>query len=99
MIQPLQDRVLVEVAPPPTKIGRIAIPDQSNQTGITAPIKALKGTVMAIGPGKWNDEGEFTPTTYKPGDKVWVTSRWNDLPTYSETQRLMQEADILGLRT
>ena len=35
----------------------------------------------------------------KAGDKVWVSSRWNDLPEYSETERLIQEADILGLRT
>jgi chaperonin GroES len=98
---PLKDRVLVEVEPPPTKIGGIFLPDSAitNRSTITGDIRALAGKVIAAGPGKRDDDGEFHPTEVKAGDLVWVSSRWNDLPKYSETMRLMQEADILGYRT
>ena len=100
-LKPLQDRVLVEVLPPPNKIGGIFLPDSAitNRTAITGDIRALPGKVIAVGPGKYDDDGEFQSTEVEAGRLVWVSSRWNDLPKYSETMRLMQEADILGYRT
>ena len=100
LIQPMHDRVLVRAEQPPEKVGRIFLPEtlQTNKTSATADINAIKAVVIAVGPGKRDEDGWRVPTSYKPGDKVWVSSRWNDLPAYSETERLIQEADILGMR-
>ena len=58
-IKPLADRVVIEPAPAEEKTaGGIIIPD-------TAKEKPLKGTVVAVGPGK-KDE----PMTVKAGDVV-----------------------------
>ena len=86
--------------PPPKKIGRIHLPEisQTNKTELTKDIRAIPAVVIAAGPGIYDEDGDFIPTSVKPGDKVWVSSRWNDLPAYSETERLIQEADILGMR-
>ncbi len=100
-MQPTRDRVLVKADPPPEKVGSIFLPDSAitNKTPMMDGLKAVPGIVVAVGPGFYDDDGDFVPTTVKPGDKVWVTSRWNDMPQYSETERLIQEADILGWRT
>ena len=100
MIHPMHDRVLVRAEKPAEKVGRIFLPQiaQTNKTGTTADINAVKAVVIAVGPGKRDEDGWRVPMAYKPGDKVWVSSRWNDLPAYSETERLIQEADILGMR-
>ena len=100
-MQPTRDRVLVKADLPPEKIGSIFVPDsaKTNKTPMMESLKAIPGIVVAVGPGHYDDDGDFVATTVKPGDKVWVSSRWNDMPEYSETERLIQEADILGFRS
>ncbi|MBX4192156.1 co-chaperone GroES [Candidatus Parcubacteria bacterium] len=62
--QPYGDRVLVKPVRPEemTSFGLI-IPD-------TAKEKPEQGVVVAVGPGKKNDEGRIIPLLVKPGDKI-----------------------------
>ena len=46
-----------------TKSG-IVIPDTAEKE------KPVKGKVIAVGPGKWNDKGEKIPMSVKVGDTV-----------------------------
>ena len=64
-VMPLGDRVVVE----PEKFeertaGGIIIPDTARQE------KPEKGTVVAVGEGKMNDDGRVLPMRLKVGDKV-----------------------------
>ncbi len=62
--QPYGDRVLVKptAAEEMTSFGLI-IPDNSKE-------KPEQGVVVAIGPGKKNDEGKLIPVGVKVGDKI-----------------------------
>ena len=63
-LQPCGDRVLlsVESASAETK-GGILLTEGSKE-------KPIVGTVVAVGPGKADDDGEVKPLTLKAGDKV-----------------------------
>lgn len=72
-INPRKDNVLVE----PTETGEmekggIIIPDSAQE-------KSQEGTVIAVGPGKTNDDGELIPVDLKVGAVVL-------LPKYGGTE-------------
>jgi chaperonin GroES len=60
---PLTDRVIIEPAQGPEKIGGIFIPDQARQ-------KNTQGLVVAVGPGRVSEHGVTIPMTVKVGDEV-----------------------------
>ena len=63
-IRPLHDRVLVKRIELEEQVrGGIIIPD-------TAKEKPQEAEVVAVGPGKLNDEGKRTPLEVQPGDRV-----------------------------
>ena len=63
-IQPLHEKVVVERMEAEAKSsGGIVIPD-------TAKEKPLRGTVIAVGPGRVLDSGEVKTLDVKKGDKV-----------------------------
>jgi chaperonin GroES len=63
-IRPLHDRVLVKRIELEEQVrGGIIIPD-------TAKEKPQEAEVVAIGPGKLNDDGKRTPLEVQPGDRV-----------------------------
>ena len=63
-IRPLHDRVLVKRIELQEQVrGGIIIPD-------TAKEKPQEAEVVAVGPGKLNDEGKRTPLEVQPGDRV-----------------------------
>jgi len=63
-IKPLHEKVVVERMDAETKsAGGILIPD-------TAKEKPMKGTVIAVGPGRVLDSGEVKALDVKKGDKV-----------------------------
>lgn len=63
-IRPLHDRVLVKRSEQQEQVrGGIIIPD-------TAKEKPQEAEVMAVGPGKINDEGKRTPLEVQVGDRI-----------------------------
>ncbi len=63
-IRPLNDRVLVKrIDEAETTKGGIIIPDAAKE-------KPMEGRVIAVGPGKFNDDGQRTTPDVKRGDRV-----------------------------
>ena len=63
-IRPLHDRVIVKrIEAERTTAAGIVIPD-------TAGEKPDQGEVLAVGPGKRNDKGDFVALNIKVGDRV-----------------------------
>ena len=64
-IRPLEDRIVVQTNEAETTTASgIVIPD-------TAKEKPQEGTVLAVGPGRWNEDGdERVPLDVKQGDTV-----------------------------
>jgi chaperonin GroES len=84
-IRPLQDRVLVKRMEQEEQVrGGIIIPD-------TAKEKPQQAEVVAVGPGKVNDEGKRTPVDVKQGDKILIGK-------YSGSEIRIDEEDFVILR-
>ncbi|KAJ3654318.1 hypothetical protein Zmor_013513 [Zophobas morio] len=89
---PLFDRVLIKKAEVVTKTkGGIVIPEK-------AQAKVLKGTVVAVGPGSRNTNGEHVPLTVKVGDDVLLPEYGGTKVELEENQEyhLFRESDILA---
>jgi len=91
-IKPLADRVLVELLEEKeVKKGGIVIPDSARE-------KPQEGKVIAVGPGKLDDDGKKIPMTVKKGDRILM-------PKYGGTEikiddkdyQIIREDDILGV--
>ena len=84
-IRPLQDRVLVKRLEQEEQVrGGIIIPD-------TAKEKPQQAEVIAVGPGKVNDEGKRSPVDVKAGDKILIGK-------YSGSEIRIDEEDYVILR-
>ena len=63
--------------------------------------KLTTGTVFAAGPGTWLDNGEYNPTTCKPGDRVIFSkaaSEGGEEIEYNGKKYLViHEKDIFGI--
>lgn len=92
-IKPLGSRVLVKRADRQVQKGGILLPD-------TAQEKPKQGIIMAVGPGKIDDEGRKTALELKVGDKVLFSS-YAGLEVKSEDTEneylIMSEEDILAV--
>ena len=91
-ISPLNDRVLVvrigEIEKTP---GGIFVPD-------TAKEKPQEGKVVAVGPGKWDENGKRIPLEVKKGDRVLFGKYTGNEIKIDEVEHLiMREDDILGV--
>ena len=92
-IQLLGDRVLVkpEEAMKKTASG-ILIPDTAKQE------KATRGTVLAIGPGRMNDDGKILPMSLKVGQKVYFNPGWeSEIEIDDEKLFLIHENDVKAI--
>jgi len=80
-IQPLADRVVIKPSEP----------ESQRPSGIyvaeTAKEKPQKGTILAVGPGKWED-GQVEPMTVQPGDTVLFAK-------YAGTEIRIDDQDVL----
>lgn len=95
-IQPLADRVLVrrEDTPDTKSPGGIIIPDTAKKE------QSKLGVVIAVGPGRYGDEGDLIPMTVKAGAKVIFNSGWDnevDMGDKDEEYFLVKESDILAV--
>jgi len=90
--RPLHDRVVVKRIDEEEKTaGGIIIPD-------TAKEKPMQGEIVAVGPGKRNDNGEVSPLDVKAGELV-IFGKWSGTEVTIDGQDLliMNESDIMGV--
>jgi chaperonin GroES len=93
-IRPLHDRVLVKrLEQEEVKRGGIIIPD-------TAKEKPQEAEVVAVGPGKVNDDGKRVPTEVKAGDRVLIGKySGSDIKLEDEDYVIVREDEILAVVT
>jgi chaperonin GroES len=91
-IRPLNDRVLViGIAEKEKTTGGIIIPD-------TAKEKPQEGKVVAVGHGKWDENGKRIPPEVKKGDRVLFGKyAGNEIKIDGVEHLIMREDDILGI--
>ncbi len=91
-VKPLADRVLVKrIEEEEVRKGGIIIPD-------TAKEKPQKGEVIAVGPGRVDENGKRIPMEVKVGDKV-IFSKYagSEVKIDGEEYLIMREDDILAI--
>jgi chaperonin GroES len=91
-IKPLNDRVLVlRIDEEEKTSGGIIIPD-------TAKEKPQEGKVVAVGPGKVDDDGKRIPLEVKKNDRVLFGKySGTDIKIDGIEHLIMREDDILGI--
>lgn len=92
-IRPLGNRVLVKRATTKTTKGGIILPDNAQE-------KPKQGQVLAVGPGKMDEEGRLKPLHVKVGDTVLFSS-YAGAPVksadFEDELLVMSEDEILGV--
>ena len=92
-IKPLGNRVLVKRCKATTSKGGIILPDSAQE-------KPREGEVLAVGPGKRDEDGKLHAMTLKVGDKVLFSSYAGTEVKTEETEAeylIMSEEDVLGI--
>ncbi|MFP6894423.1 MAG: co-chaperone GroES [Opitutales bacterium] len=91
-ITPLGDRVLVKSVDDDEQVkGGIIIPDSAKE-------KPQEATVVVLGTGKKDDDGNDVPFLVKVGDKILVGKYGGtEVKLDEETYQLLREDDILGI--
>jgi chaperonin GroES len=101
--RPINDRVIIRLKPVETKTaGGLFIPDvaQDGVEQLSSMVRYSKGgvhegTVVAAGPGKWMEDGEYRrPMSVKPGDRV-LFGQFADFG--EEGIAVIREDDILAV--
>jgi chaperonin GroES len=91
-LRPLMNRILIKKAEPLTKSkGGILLPDsQKDQLNF--------GTVVAVGPGRFLDNGQVRPCTVKEGDTVLLPEYGGSKVTLGDNVEyfLYRDDDIMG---
>lgn len=92
-IKPLGNRVLIQRSKPQTSKGGILLPDSAQE-------KPREGIVIAVGPGKVDDNGKCEPMQLKVGDCILFSS-YSGTEVKSEGNEgeylIMSEDDVLGI--
>ncbi len=93
-IKPLGNRVLIQRAKAVSTKGGILLPDSAQE-------KPKEGTVVAVGPGKMDDNGKNETMNVKVGDRILFSSysgtEVKNLSNADEEYLIMSEDDILGI--
>ena len=91
-IRPLHDRVVVRrLEEETTSAGGIVLPDSATE-------KPSQGEVVAVGPGKRQDNGEVAPMGVKVGDLV-IFGQYggNEVKIDGDEYLMLSESDIYGI--
>ncbi len=93
-LRPLGNRALVKRTEPKEKKGAILLPDSARE-------KPKQGRVLAVGPGKHDEQGNLEPMQIKVGDEVLFSSyAGSQVKTEEEGEYLILTQDeILGVVT
>jgi chaperonin GroES len=90
-VRPLSDRVLVIRIEEEKTTGGLIIPD-------TAREKRQEGKVVAVGPGKWDENGKRIPMEVKKGDRVLFGKyAGSEIKIGGVEHLIMREDDIMGI--
>ncbi len=91
-IQPLADRILVRrLEEEEVKRGGIIIPD-------TAKEKPMECEVVAVGPGRLNDDGKRMPLEVKAGDRILIGKySGTDVKVSGDEFVILREDDVLAI--
>jgi chaperonin GroES len=92
-IKPLGNRVLIKRTKAQTSKGGILLPDAAQE-------KQKEGVVLAVGPGKTDENGSHEQMNVKTGDKVLFSSyAGTEVKNLNEDEEylIMSEDDILGI--
>ena len=91
-IKPLEDRIVIKsVEAEQTTASGLVIPD-------TAKEKPQEGEVLAVGPGRWNDDGdERIPLDVQVGDRVLYSKYGGtEIKIDGEDLLVLRESDVLA---
>jgi chaperonin GroES len=91
-VRPLADRILVRrIEEKETVRGGIIIPD-------TAKEKPQEGEIVAVGPGRLNEEGKRIAMEVKKGDRVLIGKySGTDVKIDGVEYTILREDDVLGV--
>ena len=91
-LKPLQDRVLIEPSEADkTTKGGIILPDNAKE-------KPTKGKVVAVGPGKRNDEGTIQAMDVKIGNTVlYERYAGSEVDVDGEKMVIVRESDVVAI--
>ena len=91
-VRPLQDRVLIQRVEEEEQVrGGIIIPD-------TAKEKPQEAEVVAVGPGKLQDDGKRQPMDVSAGDRVLVDKySGSEIKIDNDEYMILREAEILAV--
>lgn len=90
-IKPLGNRVLIQRSKAATTKGGILLPDSAQE-------KPKEGTVIAVGPGKIDEQGNKEPMQLKVGDKVLFSSyAGTEVKSDGEEMLILSEDEVLGV--
>ena len=91
-LKPLADRVVIKPIEEDDKTpGGIILPD-------TAKEKPMRGEIVAVGPGNYNDKGERVKMDVKKGDVV-IYGKYSgtDFKMNDQDYLILRESDILAI--
>jgi chaperonin GroES len=91
-LQPLHDRIVVQAAAQEERsAGGILLPD-------TAKEKPVKGTVLAVGPGKTLDNGKIAPVEVRVGDTVlYGKYSGTEVTVSGQEYVILRQDDVLAI--
>ena len=91
-ITPLADRVLIKpIEEEESTYGNIVVPDMGKD-------RPDFGTVLAVGPGRYDNNGNLIPTRLEAGQKVIMPKYGaNTVELKGEEYVLASESEILGI--
>lgn len=91
-LRPLGNRVLVKRIEAKTSKGGILLPDSARE-------KPRQAEVLAVGPGKYDENGRLEPLHVKVGDQILFSSyAGSEVKTDEEGEyMILSEEEILGI--
>lgn len=90
-LKPLSNRLVVRRSKAQTSKGGILLPDSAQE-------KPREGEVLAVGPGKRNEDGRLEPLSIKVNDRILFGAyAGTEFKQDEEEYLILSEDDILGI--
>ena len=90
-LKPLGNRIVVKRSKAQTSKGGILLPDSAQE-------KPREGEVIAVGPGKRNEDGQIEPLSIKVNDRVLFGAyAGTEFNQDDQEYLILSEEDVLGI--